>query len=133
MMGHCKREDMMLLGLLCTIRFPRLVNYTIVVLIHAFKCMQPRIKPADKSRVARGLSVILLSAEIRKMYVLYVLFICHCIAVDMILFINIFILTNSLSCIYSKHRNIIINVLFCSLKKNINSWKTQYVRKLSFA
>lgn len=66
MMGHCKREDMMLLGLLWTIRFPHLVNYTIVVLIHAFKCMRPRIKPADKSSVVRGLSVISLSSEIRK-------------------------------------------------------------------
>lgn len=48
MMGHFKGEDMMLLGILCTIRFPRLVNYTIVVLINILKCMQPRTKPADK-------------------------------------------------------------------------------------
>lgn len=52
MMGRCKGEDMMLLGLLCTIRFPHLVNYTIVVLIHAFKCTQLRTKPVDESRVA---------------------------------------------------------------------------------
>lgn len=85
MMGHCKREDMMLLGLLCTIRFPRLVNYTIVVLIQAFKCMQPRIKPADKSRIAHGLSVILLSAEIQKMYVQCIIhLILYCSQYDII-------------------------------------------------
>lgn len=41
---------MMLLGLLCTIRFPRLVNYAIVVLIHAFKCTRDPVHKVRREK-----------------------------------------------------------------------------------